>query len=130
MNMHNPAHPGEIFKELLIEPLELTIPDHVSSFQSSEPAFSMSRWVRRLSCSFSSAVSTSCASSDMLWRMDSSRRIARCCARSGYVDRYLCIVVLAYYLISKHSFAVSSITGECRLDSVAYLAFSAERVQP
>jgi addiction module HigA family antidote len=27
MNMHNPAHPGEILKELLIEPLELTITD-------------------------------------------------------------------------------------------------------
>ena len=27
MNMHNPAHPGEILKELVIEPLELTITD-------------------------------------------------------------------------------------------------------
>lgn len=27
MNMHNPAHPGEIFKELVIEPMELTITD-------------------------------------------------------------------------------------------------------
>ena len=27
MTMHNPAHPGEILKELLIEPLELTITD-------------------------------------------------------------------------------------------------------
>ena len=27
MSMHNPAHPGEILKELLIEPLELTITD-------------------------------------------------------------------------------------------------------
>ena len=27
MNMHNPAHPGEILKELIIEPLELTITD-------------------------------------------------------------------------------------------------------
>ena len=25
MSMHNPAHPGEILKELVIEPLELTI---------------------------------------------------------------------------------------------------------
>jgi len=25
MTMHNPAHPGEILKELVIEPLELTI---------------------------------------------------------------------------------------------------------
>ena len=25
--MHNPAHPGEILKELVIEPLELTITD-------------------------------------------------------------------------------------------------------
>lgn len=25
MSMHNPAHPGEILKELLIEPMELTI---------------------------------------------------------------------------------------------------------
>ncbi|TGN99978.1 XRE family transcriptional regulator [Candidatus Thiomargarita nelsonii] len=25
MNMHNPAHPGEILKELVIEPLELSI---------------------------------------------------------------------------------------------------------
>lgn len=25
MNMHNPAHPGEILKELLIEPLGITI---------------------------------------------------------------------------------------------------------
>lgn len=27
MNMHNPAHPGEILKELVIEPMELTITD-------------------------------------------------------------------------------------------------------
>jgi len=27
MSMHNPAHPGEILKELLIEPMELTITD-------------------------------------------------------------------------------------------------------
>ncbi|MGR3179480.1 MAG: HigA family addiction module antitoxin [Candidatus Anammoxibacter sp.] len=27
MSMHNPAHPGEILKELIIEPLELTITD-------------------------------------------------------------------------------------------------------
>lgn len=27
MAMHNPAHPGEILKELIIEPLELTITD-------------------------------------------------------------------------------------------------------
>ena len=27
MNMHNPAHPGEILKELVIEALELTITD-------------------------------------------------------------------------------------------------------
>ena len=27
MNMHNPAHPGEILKGLVIEPLELTITD-------------------------------------------------------------------------------------------------------
>jgi len=27
MNMHNPAHPGEILKELVIESLELTITD-------------------------------------------------------------------------------------------------------
>ena len=27
MNMHNPAHPGEILKELVITPLELTITD-------------------------------------------------------------------------------------------------------
>ena len=27
MTMHNPAHPGEILKELVIEPLELTITD-------------------------------------------------------------------------------------------------------
>ncbi|GAA5316358.1 MAG: HigA family addiction module antitoxin [Candidatus Pelagadaptatus aseana] len=27
MSMHNPAHPGEILKELVIEPLELTITD-------------------------------------------------------------------------------------------------------
>jgi len=27
MNMHNPAHPGEILKELVIIPLELTITD-------------------------------------------------------------------------------------------------------
>ena len=27
MSIHNPAHPGEIIKELLIEPLELTITD-------------------------------------------------------------------------------------------------------
>lgn len=27
MNMHNPAHPGEILKELVIVPLELTITD-------------------------------------------------------------------------------------------------------
>ena len=27
MNMYNPAHPGEILKELVIEPLELTITD-------------------------------------------------------------------------------------------------------
>jgi len=27
MNMHNPAHPGEILKELVINPLELTITD-------------------------------------------------------------------------------------------------------
>jgi addiction module HigA family antidote len=25
MNMHNPAHPGEILKELVIEPLELSV---------------------------------------------------------------------------------------------------------
>ncbi len=25
MSMHNPAHPGEILKELLLVPLELTI---------------------------------------------------------------------------------------------------------
>jgi addiction module HigA family antidote len=25
--MHNPAHPGEILKELIIEPLELTVTD-------------------------------------------------------------------------------------------------------
>ena len=25
MNMHNPAHPGEILKELVIEPMDLTI---------------------------------------------------------------------------------------------------------
>jgi len=25
MNMHNPAHPGEILKELIIQPLELSI---------------------------------------------------------------------------------------------------------
>ena len=25
MSMHNPAHPGEILKELIITPLELTI---------------------------------------------------------------------------------------------------------
>lgn len=27
MSMHNPAHPGEILKELVISPLELTITD-------------------------------------------------------------------------------------------------------
>ena len=27
MTMHNPAHPGEILKELVIEPLDLTITD-------------------------------------------------------------------------------------------------------
>ena len=27
MSMHNPAHPGEILRELVIEPLELTITD-------------------------------------------------------------------------------------------------------
>ncbi|MAZ65520.1 MAG: addiction module antidote protein, HigA family [Kangiellaceae bacterium] len=27
MAMHNPAHPGEILKELVIEPMELTITD-------------------------------------------------------------------------------------------------------
>ena len=27
MSMHNPAHPGEILKELIIEPLGLTITD-------------------------------------------------------------------------------------------------------
>lgn len=27
MNMHNPAHPGEILKELVIEPMGLTITD-------------------------------------------------------------------------------------------------------
>ncbi|AVW96079.1 TPA: HigA family addiction module antitoxin [Vibrio cholerae] len=27
MTMHNPAHPGEILKELIIEPFELTITD-------------------------------------------------------------------------------------------------------
>lgn len=27
MSMHNPAHPGEILKELVIETLELTITD-------------------------------------------------------------------------------------------------------
>lgn len=27
MSMHNPAHPGEILKELVIEPLALTITD-------------------------------------------------------------------------------------------------------
>ncbi len=27
MSMHNPAHPGEILKELIITPLELTITD-------------------------------------------------------------------------------------------------------
>ncbi len=27
MNMHNPTHPGEILKELVIEPLGLTITD-------------------------------------------------------------------------------------------------------
>lgn len=27
MNMHNPAHPGEILKELVIEPMALTITD-------------------------------------------------------------------------------------------------------
>ena len=27
MSMHNPAHPGEILKELLIDPLNLTITD-------------------------------------------------------------------------------------------------------
>ena len=27
MNMHNPAHPGEILKELVLEPLKLTITD-------------------------------------------------------------------------------------------------------
>lgn len=27
MSMHNPAHPGEILKELVIEPMELTITD-------------------------------------------------------------------------------------------------------
>ncbi len=27
MSMHNPAHPGEVLKELIITPLELTITD-------------------------------------------------------------------------------------------------------
>ena len=27
MNMHNPAHPGEILRELIIEPLGLTVTD-------------------------------------------------------------------------------------------------------
>jgi addiction module HigA family antidote len=27
MSMHNPAHPGEILRELIIEPLELTVTD-------------------------------------------------------------------------------------------------------
>ena len=27
MSMHNPAHPGEVLKELVIEPMELTITD-------------------------------------------------------------------------------------------------------
>lgn len=27
MNMHNPTHPGEILKELVIEPMKLTITD-------------------------------------------------------------------------------------------------------
>ena len=27
MNMHNPAHPGEVLKELVIEPLGVTITD-------------------------------------------------------------------------------------------------------
>ena len=27
MSMHNPAHPGEILRELIVEPLKLTVTD-------------------------------------------------------------------------------------------------------
>lgn len=30
MNMHNPAHPGEILKQLVIEPLELSVTETAS----------------------------------------------------------------------------------------------------
>lgn len=40
MNIHNPAHPGEILKELVIEPLELTITDVASHLDVSRKTLS------------------------------------------------------------------------------------------
>ena len=40
MSMHNPAHPGEILKELLIEPLGMTITDAAHHLGVSRKTFS------------------------------------------------------------------------------------------
>ena len=40
MKMHNPPHPGEVLKELRIEPLELTITDAASALGVSRKTLS------------------------------------------------------------------------------------------
>ena len=40
MSMHNPAHPGEILKELVIAPLELTVTDVSSHLNVSRKTLS------------------------------------------------------------------------------------------
>lgn len=40
MSIHNPAHPGEILKELVIEPLKLTITDVASHLDVSRKTLS------------------------------------------------------------------------------------------
>lgn len=42
--MHNPPHPGEVIKELSIEPLGLTVTDATKALGVSRKTFSNIRW--------------------------------------------------------------------------------------
>ena len=48
MSMHNPAHPGEILKELMIEPLGLSITNTRPAFRGEqEDSFQVTEQARR-----------------------------------------------------------------------------------
>ena len=53
MSMHNPAHPGEILKELVIEPLGLSITDTVRHLGVSRKTLSkLLKKLCRVSCRY------------------------------------------------------------------------------